>query len=319
MDIVRFRWSVQIMSFFILLYGAYVGIHVGLFLPTFSCCFVDSRTATCFMLNLQDGLGMFTPRSMGILLENILIFSVMVIIAGRAWCGWICPMGFLQDVMDYLRVKSSIGFVRFSDRVQRKLRWCKWIFLSIAVLFPLWVAFPFFCPAASSGFDIAFCRICPGRFFFSLLSGNTGRIAFDPRSVSSMILTILGLAISMIVFVGSFVKRRFWCAFCPLGLIMSWYRKIAFFKLKKDDSKCTKCEICYNVCPLDIEEIYKTSGKIDVTFPDCILCLKCIEKCPEERALYATFLGKTIYKSSSDKFFKSSSLCKTACRGGCNE
>jgi ferredoxin len=84
---------------------------------------------------------------------------------------------------------------------------------------------------------------------------------------------------------------------------MSWYKKIAFIKLKKDSRKCTMCEVCYNVCPVDIEQVFKEREREDVTFSDCILCLKCIEYCPEDDALRATFLGKPIYRSTRKGFF----------------
>jgi formate hydrogenlyase subunit 6/NADH:ubiquinone oxidoreductase subunit I len=88
-----------------------------------------------------------------------------------------------------------------------------------------------------------------------------------------------------------------------LGLLLGWYRKISFIKLKKDCQKCTMCEVCYNVCPVEIEQVFKERQREDVTFSDCNLCLKCVEYCPEDGALRATFLGKTIYKSTSKGFF----------------
>jgi polyferredoxin len=117
-------------------------------------------------------------------------------------------------------------------------------------------------------------------------------------------MSLLGLGFSVLVILGAFIKQRFWCRFCPLGLILSWYRKISFFKLKKDDVKCTRCEICYNVCPMDIEEVFKSRGRTDVTFPECHLCLKCVENCPEPDALKAVYLGIPIYCSASNRFFK---------------
>ena len=57
------------------------------------------------------------------------------------------------------------------------------------------------------------------------------------------------------------------------------------------------CEVCYNVCPMEIEQVFKERENEDVVFTDCNLCLRCVEYCPEDGALRATFLGKTIYKS----------------------
>jgi len=320
MSISKLRWAILFLSFFILMFGSIIGLYFGYVLPTFSCCFVPSRAGTCFMLTLQQTIGTFTLDSMVMFFERFLIFSALIIILGRAWCGWICPLGLFQDAMDYLRGKLKIGYISFSKAVKKATAPVKWVFLGISLIVPIWVAFPLFCPGAALGLQIPFCQICPGKYILPLMTGTTGRVNISYKNGVYLLMSILGLSISILVIIGSMVKRRFWCSFCPLGLIMSWYRKISFLKLKKDDSKCTKCEICYNVCPLEIEDVYKSTGREDVTFPDCILCMKCVENCPEEGALSATYLGKYVYRSSSERFFNEK--CKNKKKvsaGGKNE
>lgn len=304
MTISKLRWSVLISAYFILLFGAYIGLYFGYFLPTFSCTFVQTRAGTCYLLTLQQSLGLFTLESMTVLLKRTFYFSLLVIILGRAWCGWVCPLGFFQDALDLVRRKIGIGYIRFTAKLRKGLAWIKWVFLLFVFGLPLWVAFPLFCPLVAMNLNIPFCQICPGRFILPLLVGNPDRVAVNFRTTTSLVLSVLGLTFAAMTILGSLVKRRFWCSFCPLGFILSWYRKISFFKLKKNDEKCTRCEICYNVCPMEIEEVYKSRGREDVTFSDCILCLKCVEDCPEEDALRAVYLGKTIYRAKSDNFFK---------------
>ncbi|MBU1056024.1 MAG: 4Fe-4S binding protein [Proteobacteria bacterium] len=303
MTISKLRWTILISAFFILLFGAYFGLYFGSFLPTFSCCYVRARAGTCFMLTLQQTLGIFTWESIVIFLKRLFYFSLLVIIIGQAWCGWICPLAFFQDVLDLIRRKIGIGYIRFSKKLRKQLAWIKWAFLSIALLIPVWVAFPVFCPFVALNLNIPFCQLCPGKYILPLLVGNPDRIAVNFKSITNLVMSILGLTFSAAVILGAFIKRRFWCPFCPLGLIISWYRKISFLKLRKTDEKCTRCEICYNVCPVEIEEVFKSRGKTDVTFSGCSLCLKCVENCPEEDALSAVYLGKTIYKSKSRNFF----------------
>lgn len=303
MTISRVRWAVLITAFFVLLFGAYAGLYFGYFIPTFSCCYVRARAGTCFMLTLQQTLGTFTWNSMIIFGERFIYFSILVIILGRAWCGWMCPLGFFQDVLDWIRMKLNIGYVRFSRKLKKSLNWVKWAFFSVAMLIPLWVAFPFCCPVAALNLNIPYCQLCPGKYILPLVVGNPDRIAVNFNSAANVVMSTLGLTFSAMTMVGALIKRRFFCTFCPLGLMMSWYRKISFFKLKKNDEKCTRCEICYNVCPVEIEDVYKSRGKTDVTFTDCTLCLKCVENCPEDGALSAEYLGKTIYRSSAEKFF----------------
>lgn len=295
----QLRWTILFAAFLILLFGAYLGLYFGYFLPTFSCCYVQARAGTCFMLTLQQTIGELTWDSTLVFFERVLYFSVLVIILGRLWCGWICPLGLFQEVMDWIRRRLHIGYIRFNRALSSGLSWIKWVFLSVAVLLPVWVAFPLFCPFVALNLNIPFCQICPGKYILPLVTGNPDPIAVNMKNATTITMSVLGLTFSIMTIVGALVKRRFFCTFCPLGLIMGWYRKISFVRLTKNDTACTRCEICYNVCPVDIEEVFKSRGKKDVTDARCTLCLKCVEHCPEENALAATYLGKTIYRSKS--------------------
>ncbi len=312
MKISALRWVALVVSSFFLLFGAYFNLNLGSFLPTFSCCFVPTRCGTCFLLTLQQTLGLLTWEVLAVFLQRFLYFSLLVIAIGRAWCGWICPLGFFQDLLDWIRKKIGIGYVRFSGPVRKSLNSIKWIFLLIAVLVPVWVAFPVLFPGVALDLGIPFCQLCPGKYILPLLTGNASRVVFDFETPTRIVMSSLGLLFSMTVIMGALLKRRFWCPYCPLGLLMSWYRKISLLKLKKNDATCTHCEICSNVCPMEIEDVFRSRGRADVTFADCSLCLKCIEYCPEDDALTAEYLGKTLYRSTSRGFFSRQRLPECA-------
>ena len=304
MFIAKLRWIILTLAFSLLLWGSYAGLQLGAYLPCYTCCFVQARCGTCFFLTLQRTLGVCTTSSLSYLGVQFLIFSGLIMVIGRAWCGWICPMGFLQDVLDKIRQWLGLGHVRFSQKLRGRLKIVKWIFLGVAVLLPIWVAFPVLFPSVALDLRIPFCQLCPGKYLLPLTVGNPDRIALDFESAATIVMSSLGLTFSIMLILGALVKRRFWCPYCPLGLVLSWYRKISGLKLVKNNGKCTHCEICYNVCPMEIEEVFKEKEKKNVTFQDCTLCLKCIEHCPEEDALSAKYLGATIYHSTNKGFFK---------------
>lgn len=303
MGIAKLRWLILILAFVVLLWGSFFGFQLGYYLPCYTCCFVQARCGTCFFLTLQRTLGLSTANSLAMLGVQFLIFSGLIMVIGRAWCGWICPMGFIQDVLDKLRSTLGLGHLRFSSRLRSRLKIVKWIFLGVAVLIPIWVAFPVLFPSVALDLRIPFCQLCPGKYLLPLSVGNPDRIALDFESAATIVMSGLGLTFSIMLILGAMVKRRFWCPYCPLGLVLSWYRKISALKLVKNNSKCTHCEICYNVCPMEIEEVFKEKEKSDVTFADCTLCLKCVEHCPEEDALSAKYLGAKVYRSTSKGFF----------------
>ncbi|WP_449244792.1 4Fe-4S binding protein [Desulfobacca acetoxidans] len=303
MKIARLRWTIQITVSFILLFGVYIGVYLGNFLPTFSCFYVCPRGGTCFLFTLQHFLGALIRGSTIPFMASLLYFSMLMILTGRAWCGWICPLGLFQDILDWVRRKLGIGGIRFTSALRKCLNPIKWIFLFIAILIPVWVAYPLAYPSVALDLDMPFCQLCPGKYILPLLVGDTQRIAINFENATTITMSILGLFFSITVILGAMVKRRFWCPYCPLGLLMSWYRKISFFKLKKDDLACTRCGICADVCPVEIEDVFRSRNKKDVTFADCTLCLKCVENCPEDNALQAVYLGKTFFRSTYKGFF----------------
>ena len=165
MKINTLRWLILIVAFCVLLYGAYVGLDLGKAIPAFSCRFVRTRGGTCFLESMQIGLGLLTPQAMLIFAKRFVLFSLLVLLLGRTWCGWLCPMGFVQDVLDWLRRLLGIGYTRFSARLNQRLEVIKWTFLAVAVLLPIWVAFPAFFPNVAVKLNLPFASYVPEDLF----------------------------------------------------------------------------------------------------------------------------------------------------------
>ncbi len=306
MRVSHLRWIILIGAFLVLTYGGWIGIDLSNFLPTFACRYVgDSRGGECFFWSLQHHFSGHGGPAYLVRLSRpmFLYFCLLILVFGKAWCGWICPLGFIQDALDFIRRKLHVGYVTFPEKLRARLAPIKWVFLFIALLVSLAI-FPFFMSGGIiTDFSQPFCQLCPAKYIMPLFAGNLDEIGVIFENPVTITMTVLGLAIAAATIVGALTKRRFWCAYCPLGLVLGFFRRISFLKLKKDCQACTRCEICYNVCPMEIKEIYTERDKENVTFQDCILCMKCVENCPEDNALRITFLGKTIYKSSRQGFF----------------
>ncbi len=109
------------------------------------------------------------------------------------------------------------------------------------------------------------------------------------------------------VFVGavlavSFKIRRFWCRFCPTGVSIAaanhfkQLKWMPFLRLSKEKEKCTKCGICKRVCPVQVTEVYELSGgKMNTQM--CLLCLRCVEMCPEKGCLSLKLGNTTVFES----------------------
>lgn len=260
--ITLFRLICLAISFFILTYGAYfLGEKASIILPVFSCDYVGSGTATGICKLIVDFDDFFNTGFLTMAISMILSI-VGVLVFGRLWCGYVCPFGFLQDVLTIIRQKLKIPSTHIPERAKPYFHLLKWLVLLLFV------------------FGIGFCDLCPVQYIMPSLAGFT--MSFD----------VVGMILAGIIVGICFLSDRAFCRYCPLGTLMGFCNKKSAAKIKKNGSACTHCRACLEVCPMNIQSIYENRENLDVTHPDCIYCMKCIEVCPENDALYLELFGK---------------------------
>ena len=213
-------------------------------------------------------------------------------VCGRLICGLLCPFGWIQDLLYKIPVKKlklprdekringmkHPGAVRFFLGVDKYLRYAKYAFLIIMVIFlPLIVkANPWFCK-----------YVCPSGMLIGgipLMSMNENLAAAAGK------LTLLQCCIlASIVVLSVFLYRPFCRYICPLGAIYSFFNPISLYRYGIDDSKCNRCKgcrACANACPMGVDPV-KTPNS-----PECIRCGTCNASCPQ-KAIHAGFKLKT--------------------------
>ncbi len=185
--------------------------------------------------------------------------SLFGTIAGRFWCGWICPFGFFQDLVNKI---TKLNFKIPS--LLKKMRFVS-LFLFV-ILLPLLI------------YDISylspwFCKLlCPA----GTLSAGVPLLLIDSdlRQQISFI-TYLKFSILGLFLISFLFSRRSFCkTLCPLGAIWGFFNKISFYQLSVNE-KCTNCNKCSKTCPMNIN-VTKTPNR-----SDCIRCLECKTVCPE--------------------------------------
>ncbi|MBP2652436.1 MAG: 4Fe-4S ferredoxin [Firmicutes bacterium] len=279
----KLRWVILILGFAISTFGVYI---IGKrftqdYVPVFICPINREGTidGACYKLSHLNGLFGVTPWvDIGLFFLGVALF---IVIFGRMLCGFLCPLGFIQDLV--FKFRSSINgssVIRFGSRDNSSVNLVKWGFL-----------FVFFGICA---FGINFCDLCPVKAVTPLIAG--GKLELH-----------MSFFVTVIVVVGSFFKYRFWCNVCPLGYFVGVFHKFSLFRLKKNCQACTECGYCYEACPMEIKSIYTERKKSNITTCDCLFCSDCIKVCPEDQALKITFLGKAIYTSSREAFFYNNS------------
>jgi len=308
-NVSRFRTIIQIAFFVLFVYGGYFFINLGQNLPTFACPYNPGSSGTCYLISAQHNLHatwdqLFSFRGLGFV-TGLGSFVLFFIIFNKAWCGYACPLGTIQDWITRLRKLTLTRFTRYDEMSFKKLSIVKYVFLVLLILIPLGMSNSFFgLPEISHDMGAPFCQICPGRTVLPLFSGDTSQIFIDFTSTTTIVMSSLGIFFMALFFVGSFFKKRFFCFFCPMSALQYFFSKIGILRLVKDGSKCTKCGNCSRVCDVGITAIADDITSINIVKDDCMMCFKCVEACPEEGALKVKVVTFDIFSATEEGFFK---------------
>lgn len=174
---------------------------------------------------------------------------------GRMSCGWLCPFGFLQDLLYKVRVRKwRLGIGRAGH-----LRYL--MLIALVGIIPLLTREPWF------------CKLCPA----GMLEGGIPVVLTQP-SLREMVGALYALKfVILVAFLGwMLVTPRPFCRYiCPLGAFWSPFNRHSVVRLEVDTQRCTRCQRCQRVCPADIP-VYETPNAAA-----CIRCLECVRQCPE--------------------------------------
>jgi polyferredoxin len=228
------------------------------------------------------------------LLFGLGIFSVLVIVLGKSWCGWLCPFGLVQDWITRLRRKLGIRESEILVRQKEKLSVIKYILLGYLFIMPV---------LAGSGvlpvdFILAFCNICPAKALMPLFAGDVQYIAMDFSTRVALGFSLALLIVTAAMLIGMFFKDRFFCLFCPMLALMNFYKRLYLLKLAKEPMACHGCGNCRRTCSLDNETVYRERVKSNVYDADCMGCFKCVEGCAADKSLLVKLGPFKVFSSS---------------------
>ncbi len=172
---------------------------------------------------------------------------VLLFLWGRAiFCGWLCPFGALQELLNKAAVALKVPQIRIPDQLQERLFAVKYvIFLGLLVL-------TFF------AYDLAMAGSNVEPFKTAII------FRFDAPAAA------VAYAVGLLT-IGLFVER-FYCRFvCPLGAGLAILGRVRMFDWLKRRAECgNPCHRCEVVCPTGA---IRRSGRIDMN--ECFYCLDC--------------------------------------------
>ena len=234
------------------------------------------------------------PEFPWIAIGTVLLIGAVV---GRAFCGWVCPIGFIQDIITTL--KGRLDFV--SPRTHKAGKRFKYLVLLGTLLISGTLGLALYLGLGADYKDALgplasgpFIAISPDGTLFgtipaliSIARDNFMSFITKPPTMqdvwNQLTKTPTILTIRLLVLVGFFGAAwkvpRFWCRYaCPTGALMAVFQKYSYAGIRRDPVKCMKCPHCEVKCPMQINILDLPWEKFND--PECIMCMECVDACP---------------------------------------
>ncbi|MGF7058423.1 4Fe-4S binding protein [Brassicibacter mesophilus] len=186
-----------------------------------------------------------------VLMSIVLFLSILF---GPVFCGWICPLGSIQEWIG--KIGRKIFKKRFNTFIPYKFdKYLRYLRYGVMA----WVIYV----TAHSG-KLFFSNIDPYNALFNFWSSEV--------AIGGVIVLVVTLTASL------FVERP-WCKYtCPFGAILGITNLFRVFKIRRNSSTCVSCNACNKACPMNIN----VSKKNVISNHQCISCMKCTSEaaCP---------------------------------------
>jgi len=226
--------------------------------PGLNCYSCPGASGACPLGSLQNALYSSNKSTLFYMIGTLMLYGILL---GRLICGWLCPFGFIQELL--YKIKTP------------KLKKNKFTRILSGLKYVLLVFFVIIVPILYAIRNVplpAFCKyICPA----GTLEGAMGLLS---NAVNEGELARLGplftwkFALMVSFILGSIFIFRFFCRFfCPLGAIYGLFNRFSVFGIRLDRDKCIDCGKCITTCKMDIRH---------VNDHECISCGDCVSVCP---------------------------------------
>ncbi len=251
------------------------------------------KTVISAMDALQEMLGMaiipWIPMA---------VFILLAIFLSRLTCGWLCPFGFLVDLVSELNNNPK----DVSPRTHEGALKLKYMILGATGFLSGSLGLSLM---AGYGQEYKSALGAAANGPFSMLSPESTTIGVLPVLARKIYLYFLGvppvgnqlspesmwlgissmtwlLAIRLMILVStltlSFFVLRSWCRYlCPAGAFLAVFSRHSLLGLGRNLTLCNRCGDCNKICPMKIRITEQRWEKM--TDPECIMCLECAEAC----------------------------------------
>ncbi len=227
----------------------------------------------------------FVPAMLACNFVALIILLVLTLLLGRVYCSVICPLGIMQDVINFIR-----GHVGKKSKRKNRFTFKPELTIVRALLLTL------FCICIICGFLTVAALIEPyseyGRIVSTFLApvydwGNNlladmaaahDSYAFyriEPQAMFLPAVIIAGVTFVVVALFAWFTGRGYCNTICPVGTILGYLSKFSLLKPVIDTNLCNGCRKCERNCKASC--INAKAHRID--YSRCVDCMDCINNC----------------------------------------
>lgn len=250
-----------------------------------------------FSGTLQPWLGwmaklQFLPAVLAMNVVSVLVVVALTLLLGRLYCSVICPLGVMQDVFAWIgrlplfrKNKKSKNANKYSYSKPKT-----WLRIPVLVWFVIMLATGVTSLSMLIAPYSAYGRIVTATLqpIYIMVNNLLASIAeqsdsymfykVEPHAVPLMLAIVAGVS-AVVLLVLAFMNGRTYCnTICPVGTVLGYLSRFSWFKMRVDESKCSKCGLCMKNCKASCIEISK-GGAAKIDYTRCVMCGNCEAVC----------------------------------------
>ncbi|XPV75434.1 MAG: 4Fe-4S binding protein [Desulfovibrio sp.] len=194
-------------------------------------------------------------------------FISMAFMFRKGFCAYICPVGFLSNLLEEAGKKLGISKT-IPKRIDFPLTLLKY---GLMGFFTYTIFFGMSLDQLNNFLNAPYNMVADGKLYLFFTNPSNTALAI-----------MGGLAV-----ISMFIKN-FWCRYlCPYGALLGILASCGPFAIHRKEESCIDCGKCTKNCPVQID----VQAKVNVRSPECIGCMRCAEKCPVENCLTMSYRG----------------------------